>query len=340
MPRLEKHELLQLVLDAIRASGSSVEERSREHPFRLELTNAEGRDLVLLYVWNVSRGGRGRSEDEYRIQITGVEQLVFEDDRKTLLLGLAWVRNRPVLVAFDAIKHAEFGSSPSIQVRQQTLERALEEGIAFETKQLAGDNVEVVVAFAPELFAQYLDELYSAYHARGSEQVGLGEGSTIDALAFLRAFTDDELGAVPPRRRRVLRSVSVAVRDQQFRHKVLQVYGHRCAVCGMQGGLVAGCHIKAFAHDGPDDVRNGIALCYNCHNAFDRGLIGIDEAYMIRLNTVRDGKLREDGLADGLEDLYRRMRIGQRIHLPEEWFMPDPGHLAHDFDAKGRANFA
>ena len=67
------------------------------------------------------------------------------------------------------------------------------------------------------------------------------------------------------------------VRDPQFRIEVLEAYDHRCAVCefdirlgGQPLGLEAA-HVKWHAYGGPDDIRNGLALCGFHHNALDRG---------------------------------------------------------------------
>lgn len=338
MPPLAKEALRQILLESLAASGLEVLDSSDDHPFRVVVLGPQGPESFRVYIWNVTHGGATRAEDEQRIQITGVERLEFTEGMRTVLLGLAWVDDQPIFVAFDPTRHAVFGASPSIQFRQGTLTRALEEELAFESKQVAGGNVEVVVAFMPESFEQYLFEIQPAYHAPGSV-VGEVEGAALDAIAF-RMLTDQELGEVPDRRRRVLRQVSADIRDRRFRRKVLQVYEHRCALCGLQGDLVEGCHIKGFAEEGPDDVRNGIALCYLCHKAYDRYLVAIDGDYTIRLNRNRDRSLRDDGRSGGLDEMYARMRIGQRVYLPQDGrFQPNPEQLAANLARKGRENF-
>ncbi len=71
-------------------------------------------------------------------------------------------------------------------------------------------------------------------------------------------------------------------RDPKFRHEVLRAYERHCAVCGFDIRLVddllglEAAHIKWHAAGGPDDVRNGLALCGLHHKALDRGAIGIE----------------------------------------------------------------
>lgn len=66
-------------------------------------------------------------------------------------------------------------------------------------------------------------------------------------------------------------------RDPKFRAKVLQAYEYRCAATGFQaalGGSYFGCeaaHVKWHAYEGPDDVKNGLALEPTLHKLFDAG---------------------------------------------------------------------
>ncbi|MEO7905771.1 MAG: HNH endonuclease [Saprospiraceae bacterium] len=48
--------------------------------------------------------------------------------------------------------------------------------------------------------------------------------------------------------------------------------------------MVDACHIIPFSLSHDDTIGNGICLSPNIHRAFDRGLITIDENYLIRLS--------------------------------------------------------
>ncbi len=73
-------------------------------------------------------------------------------------------------------------------------------------------------------------------------------------------------------------------RDPNFRNAVLTAYERRCAVCDfdirLEDDLVAldAAHIRWHAYGGPDDLRNGLALCILHHRTFDRGAIGLERA--------------------------------------------------------------
>jgi hypothetical protein len=67
------------------------------------------------------------------------------------------------------------------------------------------------------------------------------------------------------------------IRDGQFARSVLDAYGKRCAMCGLNMGLVAGAHILPASVLGSSDVpSNGLALCENHHRAFDSHQIWVN----------------------------------------------------------------
>jgi putative restriction endonuclease len=113
-------------------------------------------------------------------------------------------------------------------------------------------------------------------------------------------------------------------RDAKFRQHVRNAYDNTCAVTGLRlingGGRpeVQAAHIRPVEHDGPDTVRNGIALTGTAHWLFDRGLISFDDDYRILLSP--------QGVPDDLDKLIRPDR---RLLLPEhaEW-RPHATYLA------------
>lgn len=99
------------------------------------------------------------------------------------------------------------------------------------------------------------------------------------------------------------------VRDASFRYQIIEkVYEGRCALSGLKQtngngrAEVDAAHIRAVAADGPDTVRNGIALSKTLHWAFDRGLVSIgDDGSILSVERGLDpmirGLLRPDGQA-------------------------------------------
>ena len=70
-------------------------------------------------------------------------------------------------------------------------------------------------------------------------------------------------------------------RDLAFRRSVRVAYNNRCAMTGLRlvngGGRpeVQAAHIRPVADNGPDAVRNGLALSGTFHWLFDRGLLSV-----------------------------------------------------------------
>ena len=76
-------------------------------------------------------------------------------------------------------------------------------------------------------------------------------------------------------------------RDQGFRRVVVKAYEHRCALCGVRiitpegHTVVDAAHIIPWSKSRNDDIRNGMALCKLCHWAFDHGMMGVSDAFVI-----------------------------------------------------------
>jgi putative restriction endonuclease len=104
-------------------------------------------------------------------------------------------------------------------------------------------------------------------------------------------------------------------REVAFRRHVRKAYGNTCAVTGLRlingGGRpeVQAAHIRPVEQDGPDTVRNGVALTGTAHWLFDRGLISFDDDYSILLSP--------QGVPDDMDKLIRSERKLLVPHSPE-----------------------
>jgi putative restriction endonuclease len=84
--------------------------------------------------------------------------------------------------------------------------------------------------------------------------------------------------------------VSRKYRDEAFRRHVREAYRNTCAITGLRltngSGRpeVQAAHIRPVECDGPDTVRNGLALTATVHWMFDRGLISVDESYRVLIS--------------------------------------------------------
>jgi putative restriction endonuclease len=87
----------------------------------------------------------------------------------------------------------------------------------------------------------------------------------------------------------VERVISRPFRDAAFSGTVKTAYADRCAFTGLKiingGGRseVQAAHVRPVASNGPDSLRNGLALCSTVHWMFDRGLISISDDHTLLL---------------------------------------------------------
>lgn len=149
-----------------------------------------------------------------------------------------------------------------------------------------------------------------------------------DAFPPLAIVAEERSGfgaepALEEERRIVAQMVSRPFRDRAFAAAVKSAYADTCAVTGLKiingGGRseVQAAHIRPVASNGPDSVRNGIALSGTVHWMFDRGLIAIDEDYGLLI------------ARDRVPDTVGRMLLTDRlIVVPErEELRPHPRFL-------------
>lgn len=312
MGRLTKPRLFEVIENAIRNSedwnflhltGPS------EHPARYLIYKGDIKFRVRIYIWNLTHGGGpSRPEHEYRIQITGIEsaagpqQFQPEIGGKTLILG--WWNEASVFAGFDFNRHAgPLGSSPSMQISDEVLNTAYRDGFAVYRNQFG----ELAVGFRPDFFTTYVENL-EALHQSGASESETNVLTKIGANPSNVTETEIET-TVPKERQYAFISAKRALRENDFRDRVLTAYGHQCAICGVQLKLLDAAHILPVAHpDSTDETRNGVALCPLHHRAYDRALIAFDKEYRTLFNEPMIEDLQQSGHDGGLEQFRSSVR--------------------------------
>jgi putative restriction endonuclease len=118
-------------------------------------------------------------------------------------------------------------------------------------------------------------------------------------------------------------------RSPAFRRKILSIYDHQCAACGLRIKLPAGndvsfidaAHLIPFSASQNDHPTNGLALCKNHHWAMDRNLIAPATDHHWHVSKILDPR-RSNGEKE-LLDLS-----GKSLLLPQdEAFHPDADGL-------------
>ena len=305
MAQPTKADLLHIVEDAIHECGRHFLRLSGvgTHPADYQVIGGTANKLVRVYVWNLTHGGRGRPDDEWRIQATGIQQrFEQEPDGTTLILG--WRGDLGVFAGFDCARHqGDLGTSPSIQLREAALIEADRYGLAVHNK----GNGELAVAFRPHFLAAYIDNV-KTLHATGNvpEEAELLNRVAQDPAAVAQDVIKRRVAE--PRQFAVV-STQRALRESDFRRRVLTAYSHRCAMCGLALRLLDGAHILPAAHaDSSDETQNGVALCALHHRAFDRAFVTFDRSYRVHVNHHKEQDLIAARQAQGLDEFKQALR--------------------------------
>ncbi len=96
-----------------------------------------------------------------------------------------------------------------------------------------------------------------------------------------------------------------------FRLAVLDAYGDRCAITGSRmSPVLQAAHIRPYSSGGEHRVSNGLALRSDMHTLYDRGYLGVDPDYRLRVSP-----LLTQHFGNGVE-LYSREARGDVIQLP------------------------
>lgn len=123
-------------------------------------------------------------------------------------------------------------------------------------------------------------------------------------------------------------------RSPAFRRKILAIYDHQCAACGLRIKLPAGndvsfidaAHLIPFSESQNDHPTNGLALCKNHHWAMDRNLIAPCPDHHWHVSKVLDPRR-----SNGEKELFALS--GQILLLPhDEAFHPNTDGLKWRFE--------
>lgn len=294
----KKNLLLDLVVQAINECGWNVIYISDQHPFKLKIYSNDESHFIKIFIWNLTHGGGSkRAADEYRIQVK-VDRFEPEIGYKSLILGY-W-SEMEIFAGFDFSKHIGVpGYSSSMQIKEDNLRKAHISGFSPCDK----GNQEIALAFRPDFFVTYVREL-EQFHNYGTakqdfeilEQVA---AQTID-------LNENILQKISKPRQQTVITINKKLRDNSFKHRVLNAYGSKCAVCGLQLKLVDAAHIIPVSFEGStDQTSNGIALCALHHRAYDISLITFNDKYQTLFNESKMKNLKELGLDGGMEKFIK-----------------------------------
>lgn len=295
----DKEILLATIARAIHDSGWNVLFLNNEHPFKINIYNELESINLKIIIYNITYGGYPRSREEYRIQIK-IRKIPITDESNFRTLILGYWDEMEVFAGFDLNKHRTPKWSSSLQVKKDYLEKAYQNGFSIYDK---GNN-EIVVAFRPDFFIEYVKNL-GQLHNFGQYEKDI---KILNKVAGELEINDSLINEVSLRRRTTVIQVTKRLRESNFNLRVLTAYGFKCSMCGIQLKLIDAAHILPVGVEGSNDATyNGVALCALHHRAYDRALVTFDEKYRITKSKNRMKYLesirQDSGIAKFISDL-------------------------------------
>jgi putative restriction endonuclease len=194
--------------------------------------------------------------------------------------------------------------------------------LPFEINQSIPIRRDIQVSDVGKVFARFTDGFEYLVAIPENRRL-MREALIVRYFPHLRSNVPDHVAAIPS-----VTLVNEEVeygRSPAFRRKILSIYDHQCAACGLRIKLPAGndvsfidaAHLIPFSESQNDHPTNGLALCKNHHWAMDRKLIAPCPDHHWCVSNVIDPRR-----SNGEKELLTLS--GQKLLLPQdEAFYPD-----------------
>jgi len=242
-----------------------------------------------LHVGPIHPMARGKSY-EYRFQNPGQDRPVMVlPNSEPLLIGV-WDSGPPyALVAADPNIRIGDSTRFSVLFPERLFRGAQEFGWSEPFRNNKGG---LHWAFLPQLLPTFIEFYSSGIGLRaGDIQIAIAAAGLVDQPQEVNAAA------------RARAAATRLVRDAKFGKVVVTAYDYRCAMCGLNMGLVSGAHIHPVSAPGSSDQpTNGLALCENHHRAFDTHRIWVDP-------TSRDVKIHPKMIESAKQDARDKIFI-------------------------------
>ncbi len=164
---------------------------------------------------------------------------------------------------------------------------------------------------APDNFAR------SVVRGRTYSMVDLdGAHSAIEAVLRHRSATLTDLmtSLISPETRGHPTLMVPRIGQQAFKAVIADRYRHHCAITGAKvRPALQAAHIRPVEHGGQHRVDNGLLLRSDVHTLFDRGYIGVDEKYRLRVSPALREEFGNGDWSTPGRARRSRCRIGARI---------------------------
>jgi len=250
-----KAEYIQTVCELVGSNIARVIDARDGWPGIIELTLSTGPKRFSLHVSLIH--SMARKEYEYRFQNPGQNRPVMTlPGTEPLLIGV-WLEPGAPSVLVAAQPEVRLGDMTRFSVLFP--ERLFREAQTFGwAEPYRNKHAQWLWSFLPPLLPTFVELSEADVQVDSKEiQIAVVGSGLVDQ--------PEEASGV-----RARQATTRLVRAARFGRDVVKVYDGRCAMCGLNLGLVSGAHIlPASAPGSVDQLLNGVCLCENHHRAFD-----------------------------------------------------------------------
>lgn len=268
-----------------------------ENSFYIEGNNpytfSINKKIVHIYIKNVHQSGQNRpNQDECRIQVGSTPNFLSAINSGKIVFILGYFDDENIFTAWNPYQFRErinARQTVSLYSRFSIQQEAKLNNISV----YIDSNNNKAISFKPEYLGLYLENYENMHLLNKPELEELVH--RYDSLNSPNSEEEEiQIGEL-----NYTVTHTHTPRDPNFKKVVNEIYGHRCALCGIQLELIEAAHIIPHSHElGTDDPTNGICMCSLHHTAYDKGLIYIDMDYKIQVNEDKISyleKIKRDG---------------------------------------------
>jgi putative restriction endonuclease len=307
---LNHKDLKYLLIDSLKQYSEDVTYISGNNPYTFNIN----KKTIHIFIHNVHESGSGRTNpDECRIQVNKTPNFLAAKSSGKPVLFFGFFADENIFTAWNPFIQTERINTKktiSLYSRFSVQKKAAKQGLAI----YKDSDSQVIISFKPEYLGLYIDNF---------TEMHLSDEQTLLALikkSNTSEETEKDLGdLIHINRKKFTVTHKRFKRDSAFKERINEVYGGRCAICGIQLELVEAAHIIPHSHEkGTDDIKNGICLCALHHKAFDNGLIYIVQNYTIKINNEKVEYL-EKIHRDGGITKFKALQLEEKIKLPSSY---------------------
>lgn len=322
---------LNLLLDALRPYSQDLTLVRDEKPYLIALN---GITYSIHTGLMHDSGERRTNADEARIQLSKTYRLIQEerdDYHQVVFVGFfcgTLNRHRDNIAIYDGAVFTAWESEYALSKNDEDVgslygrfsheQEALSDGAALHSffSPLLGRRSNAI-SMRSENLGFYLENR-SALHVASEEELK----AAVQGLEPYLEVPEPGIEVAPEvliggHQEKVVITRTAYPRDPSFSRDVLAAYGHACAICGRQLGLVQAAHIIPHnQEDCPNHVTNGIALCAEHHKLYDDALLLPGPDRSLHLNPLRVEHLQNIGQGAGLDEITALAR--KQFTLPHD----------------------